>query len=49
MIDIPGTDFLTRQLIKVLLYKDTSQFKLVWKSLTVFCMFTLAPQMYDIF
>ena len=25
------------QLIKVLLYNDTVQYKLVWKSLTVFC------------
>lgn len=30
------------QLIKVLLYNDTVQYRLVWKSLTVFCEFLLA-------
>jgi len=30
------------QLIKVLLYNDTTQYKLVWKSLTVFCEVLLA-------
>lgn len=30
------------QLIKVLLYNGTGQYKLVWKSLTVFCEILLA-------